>query len=66
LPTMMEEGNKKDGDKVTIPWLEATCKEAPESSTQSKVLGGRVRLTVLKAAARELVSHGAATWGGAW
>jgi hypothetical protein len=59
----MEEGNEEDGDRVSIPRLEATWEEAPESSTQSEVLGGGARLTVLKAVARELVSHGAATWG---
>jgi hypothetical protein len=59
LPTMMEEGKDEEGDKSTIPGLEATWEEAPESRTHSEVLGGGLRLTVLKAAAKEWVSHGA-------
>ena len=51
LPTTMEEGKEEDGDKVTIPELEAMWEEAPESTTQSEVLGGGVRETVLNALA---------------
>jgi len=29
----MEEGKEEDGDKVTIPELEAMWEEAPESTT---------------------------------
>ena len=47
LPTTMEEGKEEDGDKVTIPELEAMWEEAPESTTQSEALGGGVRETVL-------------------
>jgi hypothetical protein len=48
---MMEEG--KEGDNATIPGLEAIWEEAPELRTHSEVLGGGLRLTVLKAAARD-------------
>jgi len=53
LPTTMEEGKGEDGDKVTIPELEAMWEEAPESTTQSEVLGGGVRETVLNALASD-------------
>jgi hypothetical protein len=49
----MEEGKEEEGDTVTIPALEATWEEAPESITQSEVLEGGVRETVLKALARD-------------
>jgi hypothetical protein len=62
----MEEGKEVEGDRATIPGLEAMWEEAPESSTQTEELGGGVRLTVLKKAARELVSHGEGVCGGAW
>jgi hypothetical protein len=47
FPTTMEEGTEEDGDRVTIPELEAICEEAPESNTQSEVLEGEMRETVL-------------------
>jgi len=47
----MEEAKGEDGDKVTIPELEAMWEEAPESTTQSEALGGGVRETVLNALA---------------
>jgi len=43
---------------------------APESTTQSEELGGGVRVTVLKALARDWGSHGdhaeGDVWVGAW
>ena len=54
----MEEGKEEDSDKVTIPELEAMWEEAPESTTQSEVLGGGVRETVLNALASAWGFHG--------
>jgi hypothetical protein len=48
---MIEEGKEEDVG-VIIPGLEATWEEAPESKTQSVLLGG-VSETVLKAWARD-------------
>ena len=64
LPTTMEEGKVEEEDKVTIPELDAMWEEAPESTTQSLLPGG-VRVTVLKALARECGSQGAHAGGGA-
>ena len=60
MPTTMEEGKGEKGEVVTIPGLglEAIWEEAPESMTQSEVLGGGVRVTVLKALARDSVVQG--------
>jgi hypothetical protein len=50
----MEEGKEEEeGDNATIPGFEVIWEEAPESRTHSLVLGGGLRLTVLKAAARD-------------
>jgi hypothetical protein len=54
---MMEEGKEEDGDMVTIPGSEAMCEVALELTTQSEVRGGGLRETVLKALARDWVSH---------
>jgi hypothetical protein len=62
---MMEEGKEVEGDSAIIPGLAAMWEDAPESSTQSEEPGGGLRLTVLKAAAREWGSHGDGAWGGA-
>jgi hypothetical protein len=59
----MEEG-KGDGEEVTIPGLEAMWEEAPESNTQSDVLGGGVRATVLNALASEVSVQGDQVGGG--
>jgi hypothetical protein len=50
---MMEEGKEEEGESATIPGFDAIWEEAPESRTHSLVLGGGLRLTVLKAAARD-------------
>ena len=72
FPTTIEEGKEEVGDIVTIPGVPAMWEEAPESKTQSELLGGGLRLTVLKALARPSVVHGdgdqvevGACWG-AW
>jgi hypothetical protein len=49
---------KGDGEEGTIPGLEAMWEEAPESNTQSDVLGGGVRATVLNALASEVGVQG--------
>jgi hypothetical protein len=65
FPTTMEEGTEEDGDRVTIPELEAICEEAPESNTQSEVLEGEMRETVLNALASESGVHGNQAGAGA-
>jgi hypothetical protein len=61
----MEEGTGVDGEEMTIPGLDAMWEEAPESNTQSEVLDGGVRETVLKALASASGVHGAQAGGAA-
>jgi len=55
LPTMIEEGPDKEGDRgdESIPEWAVTCEPAPESAYHSTELGGCVSDIVLKLLARD-------------